>query len=149
MLSGTYEIKKTKGDQMNKAPEWINKSPEEIENLVIELREKENSPSEIGTILRDQYGVPNVNEILDKSILEILEEHEAAPNIPEELRNLMKKAVKLRNHLEKNKKDLVSKRTLKTLESRIHKLTKYYRRKGRLPADWRYDPEKAALLVRG
>ncbi len=134
---------------MNKAPEWINKSPEEIENLVIELREKENSPSEIGTILRDQYGVPNVNEILDKSILEILEEHEAAPNIPEELRNLMKKAVKLRNHLEKNKKDLVSKRTLKTLESRIHKLTKYYRRKGRLPADWRYDPEKAALLVRG
>lgn len=134
---------------MSKIPEWVDKSPEEIEELVVELRENDNTPSEIGVILRDQYGIPNLEEVLGKSILEILEEQEMEPNIPEELRNLMKKAVRLRDHLDKNDNDSVSQRTLKTLESRIHKLTKYYKRKGKLPEEWRYDPERAALLVRG
>lgn len=134
---------------MSQTPDWIDMSQEEIEEIIIELSEKGNSPSEIGVILRDRYGVPSVNEMVGKNILEILEEHDETPDIPEELMNLMRKAVKLRSHLDQHNRDVRSRRSLNTLESRIHRLTKYYRREGRLPSDWRYDPEEAALLVRG
>lgn len=130
-------------------PEWIEKTPSEIEELVVDLAEEGNSASKIGRLLRDQYGIPEVNEILDKSVIEILESHEMEPDIPEELLNLMRKAVQMRKHLDKNPKDVRSQRSLEALESRIHKLTKYYKKIDRLPQDWRYDPEKAALLVRG
>lgn len=134
---------------MTDTPEWIEKNPSEIEELVVDLAEEGNSPSKIGLLLRDQYGIPRVNEILDKSIIEILESHDLEPDIPEELLNLMRKAVQMRKHLDKNPKDVRSQRSLEALESRIHKLTKYYKKIDRMPQDWRYDPEKAALLVRG
>lgn len=134
---------------MTDTPEWIEKTPSEIEELVVDLAEEGNSPSKIGLLLRDQYGIPKVNEILDKSIIEILESHDLEPDIPEELLNLMRKAVQMRKHLDKNPKDVRSQRSLEALESRIHKLTKYYKKIDRMPQDWRYDPEKAALLVRG
>lgn len=134
---------------MSETPSWTDKDPSEIEDLVVEFAEEGNSPSEIGIMLRDQYGIPSVHEVLDKSMLEVLQSHDLAPDIPEELLNLMRKAVKLRNHLDKNHKDVRTQRTLKELESKIHKVTKYYKNKDRLPEDWRYDPEQAALLVRG
>lgn len=136
-------------NEMTETPEWIEKTPEEIEELVVELSKEGNPPSEIGNILRDQHGIPTVNEVLDKSILEILESHDETQKIPEELKNMMEKAVNLRNHLEKNPQDIRSQRALDSLESKIHRLTKYYKRKERLPQDWRYDPEEAALLIRG
>ena len=132
-----------------KIPGWVDKKPEEVEELVVELSQEGKSPSEIGIILRDQYGIPGVQEVLGKSMVEILQENDLEPNIPEELMNLMKQAVKMRNHLEKNQNDNRTQRTLKELESKIHKLTKYYKNRDRLPEDWRYDPEQAALLVRG
>lgn len=132
-----------------KIPGWVDKNEDEIEDLVIELAEGGKSPSKIGLTLRDQYGIPSVQEVLGKNLLEILEENDLAPDIPEELLNLMREAVKLRNHLDRNPKDSRSQRTLTELESKIHKLTKYYKENDRLPEDWRYDPEKAALLVRG
>jgi len=130
-------------------PGWVDKKPEEIEELVVELSEEGKSPSEIGIALRDQYGIPGIQDVLDKSMVEILQEHDLEPDIPEELMNLMKQAVTMRNHLERNPNDNRTQRTLKELESKIHKLTKYYKRRDRLPEDWRYDPEEAALLVRG
>lgn len=133
---------------MSEIPEWVDKNSEEIEELIVELaEEKDKSPSEIGNILRDKYGIPSVQEVLGKSMLEILVSRDAADDIPEDLMNQMKKAVKLRNHLERNPNDVESQRTLGELEANIQKLSKYYRREGRLPEDWRYDPERAALLV--
>ncbi len=133
---------------MAEIPEWIDKSSEEIEELIVELAEEEDkSPSDIGNILRDEYGIPSVQEVLGKSMLEVLESHDATADIPEDLMNQLKKAVKLRNHLERNPTDVESQRTLGKLEANIQKLSKYYRREGRLPEDWRYDPERAALLV--
>lgn len=134
---------------MTETPEWIEKTPSEIEELVVDLRESGNSPSRIGIMLRDRYGIPDVNEVLERSILEILQSHDLDPEIPEELMNLMRKAVNLRAHLDKHPEDVRSQRSLSALESRIHRLTKYYKKEDRLPQDWRYDPEKAALLVRG
>lgn len=134
---------------MAKTPDWIDKSPREIEELAVELAEKGNSPSKVGKILRDRYGIPDVREAVGKSMLEVLESNDVGPNIPEDLMNLMKKAVQLRDHLDKNPNDTRSQRSLEELESRIHRLTKYYKSEGRLSEDWRYEPEEAALLVQG
>lgn len=134
---------------MTDIPEWVDKNPEEIEELIVELKERGHPPSQIGIILRDQYGIPGVRETLDKSMLEILESHDIAPDIPEDLMNLMERAVQLRNHLEQHPNDNRTKRALSKLEAEIQKLTKYYKREGRRPEDWRYDPEEAALLVQG
>ena len=51
-----------------------------------------------------------------------------APKIPEDLYNMIKKAVSIRKHLEKNRKDKDSKYRLILIESRIHRLTRYYRK---------------------
>ena len=50
--------------------------------------------------------------------------------------------------LEENKKDFVSKRGLQLAESKIHRLSKYYRKTKVLPADWKYSPDQAAILLR-
>jgi small subunit ribosomal protein S13e len=51
-----------------------------------------------------------------------------APQIPEDLYYLIKKAISIRKHLEKNRKDKDSKFRLILVESRIHRLSRYYRR---------------------
>jgi small subunit ribosomal protein S15 len=58
--------------------------------------------------------------------------------LPEDLATLVKKAEDLRKHLGKNKKDYVNKRSLAMVESKIHRLVKYYRGNGQLKPDWEY-----------
>jgi len=128
-------------------PRWIRYKKNEIERLVVKLAKEGNSTSRIGLILRDQFGIPSVKLVTDKTISEIMKENETYPKFPEDLFNLLKQAVNLRDHLEKNKKDYTSKRGLELLESKIRRLGKYYIRKGVLPEDWQYSPEKAKLLV--
>ena len=128
-------------------PSWVKYSPEEVEQLVVELRKKGYTTAMIGTILRDQYGVPSVKAITGKKITKILEEHGLAPEIPEDLMSLMRKAVKLRKHLQKHKKDIHNSRALIIIESRIRRLVKYYKSTGKLPKDWEYTPELAERLV--
>ncbi|AEC51509.1 30S ribosomal protein S15P [Pyrococcus sp. NA2] len=136
-------------------PIWLEYTVEDIENLVVKLRKEGYSTAMIGTILRDQYGIPTVKLFRDPdnpnrklTITRILEKHGLAPEIPEDLMFLIKRAVNLRKHLEQHPKDLHSMRGLQLIESKIKRLVKYYKRKGKLPKDWRYDPEQAKLLVR-
>jgi small subunit ribosomal protein S13e len=63
-----------------------------------------------------------------------------APELPEDLHCLIKKAVSIRKHLEKNKKDTDSKFRLILVESRIHRLARYYRLK-------KYESGTASALV--
>ncbi len=126
---------------------WVEYSPEEVEQLVCKLAKEGYPPAKIGLILRDQYGIPSVRDITGKKILKILKEHALAPKIPEDLFNLLKRAVNLRKHLEIHKKDLHSRRGLEQIENKIRRLAEYYIRKGVLPKDWKYDPEKAKLWV--
>ena len=58
---------------------------------------------------------------------EILAEHDEQPEIPEDLRNLMAKAVRLRDHLAENQTDYQNKRALQNTESKIRRLIEYYR----------------------
>ncbi|MEM3594666.1 MAG: 30S ribosomal protein S15, partial [Candidatus Jordarchaeaceae archaeon] len=127
-----------------KPPEWFDRTPEWVTDKIIELGKAGQPPSMIGLILRDQYGVPLVKAIIGKSITQVLAENGLAPSMPEPLTNLIKKAVTIRKHLEENPKDLHSKRGLQETESKIHRLSKYYKRRKILPPDWRYEPERAA-----
>lgn len=120
---------------------------EEIEKLVVKLAKEGYKPSMIGLILRDSFGIFSVKEITGKNILKILEENEIKLEIPEDLLNLMKKAVKLREHLSIHKKDEHSRRGLILIESKIKRLEEYYKRVGKLPFDWKYNPESAKIIV--
>lgn len=126
---------------------WVEYSAEEVEQLVVKLAKEGYSSAMIGLILRDQYGIPSVRDVTGKKITKILAEHGLAPKIPEDLFNLLKRAVNLRKHLEVHRKDKHSRRGLELIESKIRRLAKYYIRKGKLPKDWKYDPEKAKIWV--
>ena len=131
-------------------PDWMEKEKDAqwVETKVVELAKAGNAPSMIGKILRDQYGIPLVRVIANKRIMDILRENDLERRVPEDLRNMIARAVTIRRHLEDNKKDFVSKRGLQLVESKIHRLSKYYRRKKVLPADWKYSPDQAAVLLR-
>ncbi|AMD30993.1 30S ribosomal protein S15 [Acidilobus sp. 7A] len=130
-------------------PSWLSLTPDEIEIIIEQLAQKGYTPSQIGLILRDQFGVPLVKPILGKSITDALSEKGLEPKIPEDLFNLMKKAVNLRRHLQEHPKDFDSKRGLVLTESKIRRLVRYYKTVGKIPQDWEYDPERAKLLVAG
>jgi len=121
------------------APKWINYKPEDVENLVINLARRGFLPSMIGIILRDQYGIPLVKTVCGKTITEILRENNLLPSIPEDLNNLIKRAERVKRHLEEHPKDKSSKRGLQLIESKIWRLMKYYKAKGVLPKDWKYE----------
>jgi len=133
---------------MAEKPEWVEYSTEEIEEIILKLRKEGKSTSVIGVILRDQYGIPDVKSVTDMKITQILEKHGQTEEYPEDLMNLIRKAVNIREHLKENPKDLHTKRGLQLVESKIRRLVKYYTREGVLPEGWRYEPKKAALLVK-
>jgi len=125
-------------------PSWFKYEPEEVEALVSKLSKGGNSPSIVGQLLRDRYGIPLVSQVTQKR-LERLLPPEARPRIPEDLENLVKKATRTARHLEKNRKDYPNKRDLALIESKIHRLSSYYRSAGRLPKEWDYKPVAASL----
>jgi len=128
-----------------RAPNWCKYQPEEVEALVIKLAKEGNTASRIGTILRDQHSIPLVKPITGKTITKMLKEALLAPTIPEDLASLVKKAESLGLHLEKNKKDLNNKRSLQIIEAKVYQLSRYYKRKGLLPANWKYEPKIASV----
>ena len=133
---------------METVPEWVEMTAEEVEKKVVELYERGVTTSEIGTILRDRYGVPSVVMVTGEKITGILKGKNIAGEIPEDLLNLMRKALRIRKHVEVNKKDLHNKRSLQLTESKIRRLVKYYRRDKVLPDEWRYKPEIAEFIMR-
>ncbi len=123
-------------------------SPADVEELVAKLAREGHPPSRIGLILRDLHGIGSVKRVVGKSVTQILEAHGMKREVPEDLANLIRKAVRLYRHLEKNRKDKVSRRSLEITEQKIKRLSKYYVRTGKLPKGWRYDRDKAPLLVK-
>lgn len=128
-------------------PEWSNLSSDEVEELVVKLARDGKQSAEIGSILRDQYAVPDVKAATGKKMTAILEEHDLQPAVPEDLRNLMARAVNLREHLRENPKDKHNRRGLQKLESKIRGLAKYYKEKGVLPYEWTYSERTAKMVI--
>jgi small subunit ribosomal protein S15 len=65
--------------------------------------------------------------------------------MPEDLASLMRKAESLGIHYAKNRTDLNNKRSLQIIEAKIHKLSRYYKRIGTLPKNWKYEPKIASI----
>lgn len=128
-------------------PSWVNISKEEIEKLVVKYAKEGKSKSLIGIVLRDQHAVPDVKLATGKRIKQILADNKIKTEIPEDLKNLMKRAVDLNNHILIHKKDFSNKRGMQLIESKIRRLAKYYIREGILPKEWKYSLESAKLLV--
>jgi len=132
---------------MDKNPEWVQQSPEEIKDLAAKLAGEGKNMAMVGLILRDQYAIPNIRLATGKSLKEVLEEKGIKPELPDDLSNLMKRAVEINKHVTANPKDLHNKRGLHLVESKIRRLTKYYKREGLIPETWFYSMTSAALQV--
>ena len=130
-----------------RAPTWCKKKRQDVIDLIVKLAKKGKTPSQVGVILRDQHGVPQQKSITGSTVLRILKTQGLAPSLPEDLYHLIKKAVAIRKHLEKFRKDKDSKFRLILVESRIHRLARYYKRTGKLAPTWRYDQNTASALV--
>ncbi len=120
------------------SPKWSNSTLEKLTPLICQLAKKGLVPSQIGIYLRDCRGIPQTKTITGKKIIRILKVKKIAPEIPEDLYFLMKKAINVRKHLERNKKDKDSRFRLILIESKIHRLSRYYKRKNKLPLIWKY-----------
>ncbi len=126
-------------------PSWISQSPDEIEALVVKYAKEGRAPSQIGIKLRDQYSIPLIKPVLKKSMTEVLKDHKMASELPEDLDNIVKKAVGLQRHLRANKGDRRNVRSLELIEAKVHRLAVYYKRIGRIPGNWKYKSVVAQL----
>ncbi len=129
-------------------PEWVTMERADIEDAVLRLHQEGLSAAGIGIRLRDAYGVPNVRLATGKSVTQILTGKNVKPALPEDLASLIKRAASLQVHLQEHRKDLSNKRGLQLIESRIRRLSKYYKEEGVLPADWDYSAKLAELQVK-
>ena len=78
----------------------------------------------------------------------ILREDAASPPCPRHKTIANKpQAVAVRKHLERNRKDRDSKFRLILIESRIHRLARYYKTVGVLPPTWKYESSTASTMV--
>jgi len=147
MHSGGKGISKSSLPYKRSPPSWLKATPSHVEDHVCKLAKKGLTPSQIGVILRDSNGIAQVKSVTGSKILRLLKKNGLAPEIPEDLYQLIKKAVAVRKHLERNKKDKDSKFRLILIESRIHRLARYYRLSRKLDANWKYESATASALV--
>ncbi|MFH1327969.1 MAG: 30S ribosomal protein S15 [Candidatus Bathyarchaeota archaeon] len=131
---------------LKRTPSWCDYRSEEVESMVIKLAKEGNPGDKIGGILRDQYGVPLVKVITGKKISQIVKEANLGHEIPDDLTALLRKANKMKRHIEKNKSDHRNTHNFQLLESRIHRLAVFYMDQGLLPKGWKYKPVVGSFL---
>ena len=129
------------------APSWIRYKAKEVELLIAKFSKDGKTTSQIGMILRDVYGIPNALALCGKSISAVLKEKNLSAEVPEDMTSLFKRVAALRKHIEANKHDQTSKRGLHITESKINRLTKYYKRTGRIPENWKFDATRSGFFA--
>ena len=127
------------------SPSWLKMTSAEVSSLVISLSKEGLSPSEIGLNLRDNHAIPLVKPITGKTITQMLSEGDVQKGLPEDLEHLVQKAIGLQKHLKNHNTDHRNIRSLELIEAKIHRLSKYYKRIGRLARNWKYSAVIAQL----
>jgi small subunit ribosomal protein S15 len=131
-------------------PEWSDVDAERIEARAAELAAEGLDPSQIGMRLRDEgvdgVPIPHVHAATGKKLTEILEERDADPELPEDLRNLLERAVRLSDHMDEHPNDASNRRALQNAESKVRRLANYYRG-DEIPADFEYTADNARELL--
>ncbi len=129
------------------SPSWVRYKSKEMEMLISKLAKEGKTPSQIGLILRDTYGIPDIKGLIGKKITKLLEEKELMSKLPEDLLALIKKNIKLKRHMEENHKDESAKRGIILTESKIKRLVKYYKKIGKIEEDWKYHPDRVRMYI--
>lgn len=129
-------------------PEWVPLTATEIEDLIVQFTEHGTTSAKIGLILRDQYGIPDVRLATGRTVTEIMKEKGVMPNLPEDLSNLMRRAISLNVHVKEHRGDVSNLRGLNLIEARIRRLERYYKRNGVLPQNWKYSLENAEIMLK-
>ena len=128
-----------------KKPTWVTQSPKEIEEMIVKYAKDGMTSSQIGIKLRDQHAIPLVKPIINKGIMQVLDENKLNQDLPEDLNNIVIKAVGLQKHLKSNKLDNRNRRALELIEAKVHRLSVYYKKIGRIPKNWKYKSVIAQL----
>ncbi len=123
-------------------------SKEQIEKIIIDYAKSGMSPALIGETLKTKHNVKYIKQAIGMRLLEFLSEKKLNGEIPSDMIDLIRKAITMRKHIEKNKQDVYGKIRLIRIESKIWRLVKYYRRIGSIPENWKYDPSTAELLIK-
>ena len=125
--------------------DWVKLTPEQIGKLVVEMNKEGLNASQIGIRLRDEHANSSIKSVTGKSMKEFMEENGIKQEIPEDLEALVKRALSLQNHLKSNKGDRKNVRSLELLEAKVHRLSKYYKKKNVIPKNWKYKAVIAQL----
>ena len=128
-----------------KKPDWVKQTNEEIEGLIIKYAKEGMTTSQIGLKLRDQHAIPLVKPIINKGIKEVLLENKLNSEIPEDLNNIVMKAVNLQKHLKENRSDNRNTRALELVEAKVHRLSTHYKKIGEIDQKWKYKSVVAQL----
>lgn len=127
------------------APSWSDMGAKDVEELVSKYSKEGMTPSQIGIRLRDQHAIPLARAVAGRGIGEMLKEKGLVSEMPEDLDNMVKKAVGLQRHLKENPGDKRNVRSLELIEAKVHRLSVYYKRIGRIPRTWKYKSVVAQL----
>jgi len=126
-------------------PGWVSQTADQVLSLVVLMGKDGMGPSTIGMKLRDEHGIPLAKPLTGKSVLQILTDSDIRTDMPEDLDRLVRKAVGLQKHLKAHNSDRRNVRSLELVEAKIHRVSKYYKRTGRIAPDWRYASVVAQL----
>ena len=129
------------------APSWSESDKETVEELILKYANEGHSSAKIGSLLRDMHAVPDVRLVMGERISQTLSRNNLDSTYPEDMMNLMRKALSLIDHLSSNRKDLHNRRQLELCESRLRRLAKYYVRTGRISSTWTYKRDQLRLMV--
>ena len=132
---------------IDSAPAWSNTDKAQIEEIIVDLAKKGQTTAQIGTILRDQHAVPSVRLVMGERIGQILARNDISPSVPEDLMDLMRKALRMLDHLSENHKDVHNRRQLHLVESKIRRLARYHKGAGALDSTWTYKRDQLRLAV--
>ncbi|MDD4185038.1 MAG: 30S ribosomal protein S15 [Candidatus Methanomethylophilaceae archaeon] len=138
----------SKRPMLTENPSWVTMSASEIEEVIVKMAKNGQISAMIGLVLRDQYGVPDVKLATGKTVTEIMKEKGVASALPEDISNLMRRAISLNVHLRKNPGDVSNRRGLNLIEAKIRRLEHYYKDNGVLPENWKYSLSTAELMLK-
>ena len=103
-------------------PTWVKMQEPELKKIIVELLEK-YPPSQIGMVLRDQYGIPTTR-IYGRKLKEYLTE--AGIEVNEDLDNAEKKVERMKEHLKSNITDRKAKHKFQGAQARLNITRKYF-----------------------
>ncbi len=102
--------------------DWVKLTPEQIGKLVVEMNKEGLNASQIGIKLRDEHAISSIKSVTGKNMKQFIQ-----------------------NHLKSNKGDRKNVRSLELLEAKVHRLSKYYKKKNVIPKNWKYKAVIAQL----